>query len=259
MPLAKRGLYQLGPEGFYTLASLIGPVIAGALGQGRLWRIYFLILLPLCAICAVIAIAFVRLPAPTQKWSSFKKIDWIGNAWIVGAVASLAIGLVPAGSQYSWSSSRVLVPLTIGVVALALWPVYERRVANPTLPRGIFANRTTVCGFIGSFISKFLSGAQSTFIVLYFQGALGQSVRVSGISQLSYGFVAQLALVFSAVYIYLRQGYRSLLVFGFAVAIPGYAGAAALTSSSPVYVWIWPIAVMSIGSNLTFLSLWFAR
>lgn len=47
-----------------------------------------------------------------------KRIDVAGNTLLVASTVSTLIALTWAGSLYSWSSYRIIVPLTIGLAGL---------------------------------------------------------------------------------------------------------------------------------------------
>jgi hypothetical protein len=76
-----------------------------------------------------------------------------GNGVFVAATASLIYGLTVAGSKYSWTSYKSLVPIIVGVVGtVAAIYVEKRWVKNPTIPFTIFTNRTSAMGFLQVFI-----------------------------------------------------------------------------------------------------------
>lgn len=59
----------------------------------------------------------------------YNTISWnyvsSGNAMIVGSTTSCIVALTWAGSQYPWSSARVLLPLIIGLLGLVASLSYE--------------------------------------------------------------------------------------------------------------------------------------
>ena len=195
------------PSSFFTLSSLVGPPIAGALGSPALFRIYFVVGLPLCFLSAIVAICFVKLRTPTADWRErLRRFDIIGNIWF-------AIGLTPAGA--SWASARVLGPTIGGFVALAVWPFYERTLEHPTLPSGLLRNRTATAAFACGFFSSLFSAAALVYIAVYLQGARAQSILDSGYGLIALvrrnavealtgqGLAHQLALLASALWLYM--------------------------------------------------------
>ena len=63
------------------------------------------------------------------------------------------IGLVWGGQQYAWSSAHVLAPLVIGSVGLVGWYFIEKYwVEYPTVPFQLLVNRTTLIGYLCTFI-----------------------------------------------------------------------------------------------------------
>jgi hypothetical protein len=58
-----------------------------------------------------------------------------------------------AGSKYSWTSYRSLVPLIVGVVGTFFAIYVEKRwVKYPTIPFNIFTNRSSAMGYLQVFI-----------------------------------------------------------------------------------------------------------
>jgi hypothetical protein len=122
------------------------------------------------AIALVALFMNVKRPAGTFR-EKFAKVDFMfvlfftcnvlltpcfahsGNGVFIAATSALIYGLTVAGSKYSWSSYRSLVPLIIGIFGtLAAIYIENRWVKYPTIPFKIFTNRTSAIGYLQVFI-----------------------------------------------------------------------------------------------------------
>jgi hypothetical protein len=132
--------------------------------------------LPISAIAFVLVAVFMNVKRPAGTFrEKFAKIDWMyalfpsslsltrsltlfwfvnsGNGIFVAATSALIYGLTVAGSKYSWTSYRSLVPLIVGIVGTVFAVYVEKRwVKYPTIPFNIFTNRSSAMGYLQVFI-----------------------------------------------------------------------------------------------------------
>ncbi|KAI0084347.1 major facilitator superfamily domain-containing protein [Irpex rosettiformis] len=154
VPLRERGFFTAITGIIFTISSIIGPFIAGGFAQHASWRWLFYMNLPLCAIAMIVVFFFLQLKAPqTSLRHKLFKLDWFGNALIVASTTASILGLTWGGVKYPWSSAKVLAPLVLGVVGLGGAVVYEIKWAKePTIPLVILSNRTSISGYIATFL-----------------------------------------------------------------------------------------------------------
>jgi EmrB/QacA subfamily drug resistance transporter len=125
-------------SGFSAITTAIGPVTGGWLIEHVSWRAVFFLNVPLAAIVTAISLRFMdesRDPTRTAR------IDWLGAALAVAGLGGAVLGLIewpPLGA----GDTLVVAALAVGVVALALFVLLERRAGNPMLPLGLFRSRT---------------------------------------------------------------------------------------------------------------------
>jgi hypothetical protein len=75
------------------------------------------------------------------------------NLIFVAASTALILALTWGGVTYSWSSYKVLVPLILGLVGIAAFLVVERTfVKHPTVPFEILTHRTSLLGYLTTFL-----------------------------------------------------------------------------------------------------------
>jgi EmrB/QacA subfamily drug resistance transporter len=111
------------------------PLVGGILGQYATWRMIFFAVVPV-ALAGMVAGAWL-LPATPGRPG--ERPDLAGLLLSGVGLASLLIA-VSEGQDWGWTSYPVLILLTVGLDALALFVYIELRVARPLLNLRIFRN-----------------------------------------------------------------------------------------------------------------------
>ncbi|GLB41448.1 putative fungal trichothecene efflux pump (TRI12) [Lyophyllum shimeji] len=183
VPLRDRGLFTGITGLMWTLGSGIAPFIAGGLSEKASWRWLFYLNLPLCGLTLAVVTLFLQLNTPTESFrTKFFKIDWIGNAIIVTSACSCMLALIWGGIQFPWTSYHILLPLILGISGLAFAVWYEARYAGePTIPLIVLSNRTSISGYIATFVSGMVTISLGFFLPTWFQAVQGASPVVSGL------------------------------------------------------------------------------
>ncbi|WP_286219155.1 MFS transporter [Paraoerskovia sediminicola] len=115
-----------------TAAALVLGVVAGWMA-GFGWRLGYLTM----PIVAVIAFLMCMRGLPEAKADHVGKFDYPGLLAIAVSLVGLIYGLSNAATA-GWGSASVLVPVAIGLVAMALFIWWEARVPDPAFPVKLF-------------------------------------------------------------------------------------------------------------------------
>jgi EmrB/QacA subfamily drug resistance transporter len=146
-------------SGATAITMAIGPVFGGWLIEHASWRWAFLINLPIAL--AVIVICWWRVPESRNPDAA--ALDWLGAFSVTLGLAGVTYGLIEA-PRLGWGSSRVIASLVLGVLALAMFAVVERREKSPMVPLALFQSRT----FAGAnLLTLFLYSAIGVFFFLF--------------------------------------------------------------------------------------------
>jgi EmrB/QacA subfamily drug resistance transporter len=121
-----------------TIAMIAGPLIGGFLAEAGLWRMVFLMNLPI-AIAALIAVG-LKVPE-TKDEEQTAGIDWAGAALVTLGLAGLAYAFTTA-PELGFAHPRIYVSLVGGFAALVGFVVVERFQPHPMMPLGLFRSRT---------------------------------------------------------------------------------------------------------------------
>ena len=138
----------------------------------------------------MVIISFILSAPPPRKAASSTKdkileLDPLGTLAFVPSVTCLLLALQWGGSEYAWSSWRVILCLVFSAVlfvAFVLVQVFNKQ--HATIPGRIIFNRSIFSGFVFAFC---LAGAMMVFayyVPIWFQAIKGVSPVKSGIDTL---------------------------------------------------------------------------
>ncbi|KAI9685959.1 MAG: hypothetical protein M1820_010703 [Bogoriella megaspora] len=226
IPLHKRAIYTATMSSTFAIASIIGPVIAGAFTTHVTWRWCFYINLPIGGFAAgLIFFIFKLRPAATENEALAKKLkglDIVGFLLFAASVVMLLLALQFGGAKYAWNSSQV-VGLFVGsgvtMLAFVPWQLYLQDTALVT-PR-IFKNRNAILIFVAA---VFVNGPFQLIIYwlpIWFQAVLGASAESSGIRYLPTVISDALASVIGAGLAMQLGFWNPFLLFGYAMVCLG--------------------------------------
>lgn len=173
----QRGRWTGLLSGVFALASVIGPLLGGALTDHLSWRWIFYINLPVGAVA--LAVVFFWMPWFRRPHAG-GAFDYRGGLLLMVFSAALLLGLSWGGSQYAWESPEVIGPLALAGLVAALFVVVERRAANGVLPLELFRNRVFTVSVLVVIVVGLGLFAVVQFMPLFVQGAQGASATNSG-------------------------------------------------------------------------------
>ncbi len=117
------------------LAVALGPVTGGVLLLHFSWGSVFFVSVPI----AVVALALGAWLVPTSRDPSAPRLDLIGFVLSILGVAAVVYTTIEAPS-HGWLAAVTLAGYAAGIVLLAGFAAWERRVAEPMLDIALFSN-----------------------------------------------------------------------------------------------------------------------
>lgn len=149
---AKFAAYTAMMMGTFAISFLVGPVIGGAIGDNTTWRWVFLLNVPAGAFALVVLVFCIPNGFPhhgkpkktVKEKSKFGRLDIIGTTSLLVFIMLLIVGLEGVSEFEPWVSARVLAPILISVVALAVFLWYERLITMRERPEPVYPWRFVV-------------------------------------------------------------------------------------------------------------------
>ena len=237
LPPARRGKAFGAFGAVMGLAAAIGPVIGGELSAHFGWRALFSANAPPIVLAALLGLGRATHHAPRKPF----------RADLVGSIL-LALGLAVRVSASRAKTNRLAL-IAAGVVALAAFVVWERRVADPVVDLSLF--RRSVFTASTAIIS--LQNLAMYALLMALPIVLTRAFHV-GSAQVGRTLVAMtLAMVVASLsggYVAERIGARTTAAIGASLAVLGMLAAATAPLTSPRDLLL-PLSLLGFGLGLT--------
>ena len=235
--------------GIWTAAfaggAAIGPVVGGALLHHYWWGVVFLINIP------VLAALFLLGPfvLPEYRMKATHPFD------VLGVVLSL-LGILPlvyavkSAAAHGISLGNVLLGLA-GIALLAAFFMHQKRAPAPLVNLQLFANATFSACIAVALVGMMAQGGMSYLINVYLQSVRDFDVLDAALAGLPMAVtVATFSIGASRVARWV--GVRRALSLAVALAAAGNLGLLALSTTSPLWVFLALTAVTGVGYGLQF-------
>ncbi|KAJ2998456.1 hypothetical protein NUW54_g7027 [Trametes sanguinea] len=256
VPLAERGLYQGLLVMTYAIASAVGPSIGGSLAEKATWRWLFYINLPLAGIAFSLVALFLRVRTPPGTLrEKLARIDWLGTFLAIAGTTLVLVALTWGGIQYPWGSAHVLAPLIIGSTLLGGFLLFEKFVpAEPTIPLDIMANRTSFCGYLGTFFHGLVTLSVIYYLPVYFQACKGATPIQSSVKVFATTFIVSPFSIVCGVMVKATNKYRPMNYIGWALMVTGAGLLSLLKDDSRTKEWVGFQIVAAAGIGIVWAS-----
>jgi EmrB/QacA subfamily drug resistance transporter len=176
-------------SGFGGIAGAVGPFLGGWLVEWT-WRAVFLLNLPLAAVIVVVALRHVP---ESRDVAAARGLDLSGTALAVAGLAGLTWSLTQLGAGER--STAVWTALVVGLLALVVFVLVERRSRHPLVPPVLFADPVFTAANVVTLLVYAALGALFFLLVLQLQIVAGFPPILAGAGLLP---VTVVMLLFSA-------------------------------------------------------------
>ena len=226
LPLEKRAKYVGFIGATFGLASIAGPLLGGLFTTKATWRWCFWINVPIggLAIAGLLLILPAKPPPRKYVGVSFLQRVWqfdpIGTALLLPGLVLLLLALQWGGTEYPWSSARVVVLLVLGLLLLIAFGITQSWAGDDgTVPPRIFGQRSIAAATAVSLAFGSTLLILTFYLPIWFQAIKGQSAVGAGIRLLPY-FLSTVVFVIGSGFLVSKLGYYTpVLIVGTAVLI----------------------------------------
>jgi EmrB/QacA subfamily drug resistance transporter len=166
-------------------AVAIGPLVGGVLTDSLGWEWIFLVNVPIGVAAAFVTVAKVdesKDPTPSG-------VDWLGATTFSAALFMFVFALI-RGNDEGWGSALIVGLFVASALALAVFVVIERRIANPMLDLDLLRKPTFAGASVVAFALSASLFAMFLYIVLYIQNVLGLTPLQAGVRFLPLSLVS---------------------------------------------------------------------
>jgi EmrB/QacA subfamily drug resistance transporter len=228
----------------FGISMALGPVLGGFLVSALSWRAVFLVNLPL----GLAAIALTAWFVPESRAPRPRRLDPVGQALVIGALATLTYGIIEGG-RVGFGAPAIVVVLALALGGFAALVLYELRRREPLLEVRFF----TSAPFAGaSAIALCLSAALGGLLfmnTLYLQDVRGLSPLHAGLYMLPTAALMTVVAPLSG-HLVGRFGARPSMVAGGVVVMMGGLLLTGLAPDTSVALLLGAYAVFGVGFAL---------
>jgi MFS transporter, DHA2 family, multidrug resistance protein len=231
----------------------LGPILGGWMLSHVWWGWIFLMNVPVALAGLIAVVALV----PESRSAERPGVDLVGVLLSSAGLVALMYGVVQAGDN-GWGSPSALVPVVAGLIVLALFALWERRLTaraglQPLVDLSLFGSRSFTWGIICTAFGVFGLFGVLFGLPQYFQAIMGLDPQGSGLRLLP----AVLGLIVGAVpadRVAARVGAKLTVAAGFAVVMVGSLIGATMTAhSGDAFIAAWTF-IVGAGGGLGFAT-----
>lgn len=227
-----------------ALGVSVGPTLGGLITASLSWRWIFYVNVPI-GIIGILATLRVLKERSRRNPGRF---DPLGALLLAVGLAALTAGL-SFGQEIGWSSPLFIGLLVVGIIALALLPIVEKRVPNPIIDFSMFRDRVFFSANISLILSFLAMFAVSFMLPFYLEELRGFSTETAGLLLTPFPIVLAVIAPISGS-LADRFGSRWLAAGGLAIACLGLFFISQLNEHSSIFDIIWRLVFTGAGQAI---------
>jgi EmrB/QacA subfamily drug resistance transporter len=231
--------------GISALAVATGPSLGSVLVDAGGWRWAFIVNLPVALVAAIAARRHL-----VESAAGGPVPDLVGVGIVTVAVAALALGITQ-GSEWGWTSWRVLGALGVAGVLVPTVLQRSRRHPVPAIDLDVFRSRTVALANAGTMTYAIGFFAMLLGNVLFLTSVWGYSTLRAGLA-ITPGPLVVAALSSTSGRLATRYGYRPVLVTGSLLFALGELLIILRVGTTPAYLVDWLPSALLVGLGVAF-------
>ncbi|WP_027944192.1 MFS transporter [Amycolatopsis taiwanensis] len=223
----------------------VGPTLSGLLITATGWRGSFIVF---AGVGLLVAFGAIRVH---ESRSPGGATDWLGSVLFIAALSILMFAVLEAPAT-GWGGSRIVLSLVVGLCALVVFAIVQRRSTSPVLAPALVSNRgfmgwslatlTTSIGFLGVLV----------FLPTYLQAATGLTPAVAGVAMLLLTAPVLVLPMIAVTLVNKGVSARVVIMIALALVVGGNFWLMALRPENTVAVVAAPLLMIGIGMGASF-------
>jgi EmrB/QacA subfamily drug resistance transporter len=173
-----RGRYQGYIAATFAVATVVGPLLGGAIVEHASWRWVFFVNLPI-GVAALAGLA-LRLPAPATERPA-RPLDAPGAVLLAAGTSALMLTCIWGGERYAWDSAPILGLIAATIVLSGALLVRERRAADPIVPLHLLRTRSVAVASAALFLGTAALFSVTVFVPLFLETTTGATPTEAGL------------------------------------------------------------------------------
>lgn len=176
-PPEKRGA-AMGFVGLVIMfAPATGPTVAGLLIEYLTWHYIFWLSLPFLAIGLLVGLKYLENVTDVTK----PRIDVLSIVLSTVGFGGVVFGFSSAGEGGGWGNANVIVAISIGLVALALFALRQLTMREPVMSLAVFKYPMFVVGLAMVLSCMMIILSSMIILPMYLQQGMGLSAFAAGL------------------------------------------------------------------------------
>ncbi|RDL36727.1 putative Efflux pump antibiotic resistance protein [Venustampulla echinocandica] len=264
VPLHLRPIYNSTVGALECIASIVAPVIGGALTTYVSWRWCFWLNMPVGGFTIVVLVFFFK-NSQNQKInegsvvSKLKQLNFLHLFVFSGSIVCLLLALEWGGTTYSWSSGRIIGLLVVSGVAFAVFVALEvLRRESAIIPRSVLFNKTVGLCVLYAFCASAAFNLTDYFLPIWFQAIKDASPAKSGQMLLPSIISLSVAAISSGFILSVIGYYTPLMLLGSTMMAIGFGFLTSFKPNTGRSAWIGWQVMYGIGMGLAIPQPWSA-
>ncbi len=241
-------------SGFTVLMAGLAPFFAGVVTDLGMWRLVFLIHIPLGALAALVLLRYV--PESFNREAP-KRISIFGALLVIIGLGGVTYGFIES-STFGFTSPRILGAIVIGLLAFALFLHGERDGKHGILPLRLFRSQTFSASNTITLVFHGVIQPALLYLPLNLIQVQGYSATFTGLSIIPLILVATLGSALVGPLLD-RRGPRAPMALGLLLVAGGFVafGNVGVTGGASEYfsTFFLPVSLFGLGFGLSFAPL----
>ncbi len=229
-----------------AIGSIAGPPLGGIVIGLWGWRIIFYLTF-IISILGFIA-SYFSIPQDKKIKNENFKMDYFGSVLIITTIVTFIYGFSNI-NKLGIINPIIYSCLTMFVVSLVTFIIYERKVKHPVVDLTLFKNWTFSSSIISSLISFITMYSPTVLIPFYYQRVLGFSTQKSGLYMMAFPIAMALISPFSGA-LSDKIGAVILTTSGLILNAIGLVLLANTTLNTPVYMILIYMSLMGLALGM---------